>query len=360
VPEPSPPDAPTIEIYSPSPDTVYFQGMHTIAFYLCSSFVSYIVSCQGDIPFGGELDLTQSGTRTFTVRAVDGEGRTATKTVSYEVLDIVPPKVDFRTPADGATYDLGALVTIDFSCSDENGSGIAFCVGDRPNGAPLDTSTLGTHTFNVFAYDNARHPTEAKVTYTVRDARPPSIRIATPANGAVYVLGSTVSADYGCESGSGVRLARCDGTVPNGSAIDTGSVGTKTFTVSASDEAGKAATLSHDYGVVYAFSGFGSPVESNGSIDTAKAGDAIPLKFSLGGDRGPGVVTGTTWQAASCSDWSGIGAVTTGQGKLSYNGSNDRYTNLVATASSWKGSCRIVDVELADHTHHTVRVRFTR
>jgi Tol biopolymer transport system component len=359
VPGPSP-DAPTIEIYSPSPDMVYFPGTHIIAFYLCSSPVSYIVSCEGDVPFGTELDLTQSGTRTFTVRAVDGEGRTATMSVSYEVLDIEPPKVEFRTPADGATYDLDAPVIIDFSCSDENGSGILACAGDRPNGAPLDTSTPGTHTFHVFAVDKAHHITQAKATYTVRDTRPPLIRIASPADGAAYTLGSTVSADYACISVSGARIVTCNGTVGNGSAVDTGSVGTKTFTVSASDEAGKVATASNSYSVVYAFSGFGTPVDSNGSIGTAKAGDAIPLKFSLGGDQGLGVVAGTTWQAASCSDWSSVGAPAPGQGKLSYNGSSDRYTDLVATGSSWKGSCLIVDLELADGTHHSVRVRFTR
>lgn len=34
--------------------------------------------------------------------------------------------------------------------------------------------------------------------------------------------------------------------------------------------------------VVYTFSGCDSPVSATGSLDDAKAGDAIPLKFSLG------------------------------------------------------------------------------
>lgn len=359
VPEPSPPEAPTIEIYSPADGSSYVPGMDLAAFYTCSSAVSYIVSCEGDVALGAQVELSPSGTHTFTVRAADADGRTAVQTVTYEVVDIVPPEIHLRAPKDGFTYDLGAEVTIDYSCDDPNGAGVAFCEGDRPSGAPLETAQAGTHTFTVYAVDNAGNFSQATATYTVLDRRPPTIVIASPQDDTTYALGSTVLAAYSCRGASGASVLTCIGTVPNGGALDTRSVGTKTFTVRASDEHGKTATLTHTYKVVYTFSGFDSPVSESGSIEDAKAGEAIPLKFSLQGNMGLNVVAATTWQAVSCSDWSGLAAGTTGQGRLSYNASNDRYLDLLATDPSWKGSCRTVTLELADGTHQTVRVQFT-
>ena len=78
VPEPSPPDAPTIQIFSPTDGAFYLPGTQVPAFYLCSSNVSFIVSCQGDLPVGALLDLSQAGMHTFTVHALDADGRTAT------------------------------------------------------------------------------------------------------------------------------------------------------------------------------------------------------------------------------------------------------------------------------------------
>lgn len=364
VPEPSPPEAPTIQIYSPTDGAVYLPGMQVIAFYQCSSYVSYVVSCQGDVPSGAQLDFSSAGTHSFTVRAVDVAGRTATKSVTYQVPDLVAPQVDLRAPRDGATYDLGAEVTVDYACADPNGTGVAYCMGDRPSGAPLDTTQAGTHTFDVYAVDNAGNFRKATATYTVigppQIQLPPQIKITSPADAATYTLGSVALASYSCWSASGIHVLTCAGTAANGSAFDTGSVGTKTFTVSASDESGRNAALTHTYNVVYSFSGFDSPVSATGSVDNAKAGDALPLKFSLQGDKGFSIVTRTSWQPASCADWSSLGTASTSQGRLSYNPSIDRYLDLVATDPSWKGSCRTVDLQWADGSHHSVRVRFTR
>jgi hypothetical protein len=166
-----------------------------------------------------------------------------------------------------------------------------------------------------------------------------------------------VPASYYCIAAS--KLVACDGTVADGAAIDTGSIGTKSFAVHAVDANGKSANLTNTYSVIYAFSGFGAPVSASGSIDTAKAGDAVPLKFSLSGDQGLGVVTRATWQPASCADWSAQGAAAAGRVTLSYSAASNRYLALADTDSRWKKSCRTLDLELADATHHTVRVYFT-
>jgi hypothetical protein len=358
VPQPSPPDAPSIDIFSPTDGGIYFPGTSSIAFYQCTSAVTYIATCEGDVPFLGQLDLSTAGTHTFTVRATDGQGRTASKTVTYEVLDLTPPQIDVRTPSDGATYELGANLTVDYSCSDPGGSGIAVCSGDLPDGVQLDTWQIGTHTFNVFAFDNVRHLTQTRVTYTVIDTRPPRIDIGSPVDGASYSLGAGVSASFSCWSPGRQHIASCNGTVPNGALIDTASIGSHTFTVNAADDNGKSASASATYLVTYAFKGFDSPVDANGTISDAKAGDAIALKFSLTGDQGLSVISKTTWQPASCTDWTPIAAATSADAKLSYSSPTDRYRNLVTTSSSWKGTCRILRLGLADSTSHEVHVRF--
>jgi hypothetical protein len=358
VPEISPPDAPTIDILSPEQGRVYLPGTPLIAYYQCSSFVSYIVKCEGDLPLFATLDLSTSGTHSFTVHATDADGRTATKTVTFEVPDITPPQIDLRTPSSGATYQLGANVTIDYSCSDPGGSGVIFCGGDLPNGSPLDTSHAGSFSFSVTAADNARHVTQTHVSYTIVDLRPPRVEIQSPLADHQYTLGSSVAATYYCWSPGNIRIASCTGTVASGDNFDTSSIGPHSFSVTATDANGKTTTGTAQYRVVYPFTGFDSPVDTGGNLTGVRAGEGIALKFSLGGDRGLGAVTGAGWQSATCGDWTPTSGSLGADAKLSYKASTDRYQELVATSSSWKGACRILQLDLADGTHPQVRVSF--
>ena len=71
---------------------------------------------------------------------------------------------------------------------------------------------------------------------------------ATPTSGASYVLNQAVLASYGCADG-GSGVATCAGTVPNGSKIDTASVGAKSFGVNASDKVGNTSGSTLSYNV---------------------------------------------------------------------------------------------------------------
>jgi hypothetical protein len=61
------------------------------------------------------------------------------------------------------------------------------------------------------------------------------------------------------------------GTVADGAAIDTGTVGAKLFTVDAEDNAGNTASQTHDYTVAY-FDGFFAPIENPPVFNSVKAG----------------------------------------------------------------------------------------
>lgn len=139
---------------------------------------------------------------------------------------------------------------------------------------------------------------------TNADSTPPTITLNTPPEGAVYVLGQTVNTDYTCQDkAGGSGLASCVGNVSNGSLIDTGSVGAKTFTVSAEDNAGSTAAMTHNYQVIYNFTGFTSPMDNPPVLNIAKAGQAIPLKWRITDANGNPVtnLTGVAVTAASLS-----------------------------------------------------------
>jgi hypothetical protein len=355
VPDEIPPDSPGIDIESPRDGDYVAQGDRV--FYFCWSFVASITGCSAEIPSGSPInDL--AGTHTLTVSAVDRAGRTAMKTVSYQVLDLKPPYVDLRNPPLNtlSLYNVGDEVLADYSCSDPDSPTIS-CTGDVPSGTPVDTSRPGYGTLTVRAVDPAGHSYHAQSSYYV--VGPPQIFLGTPADGASYLVGSSQTVSFGCLSGIYlVVVTRCEGTAPYGSTLDTSVVGPHSFTVNAANDRGLTASATATYRVVYDFAGFDSPVDATGAIADAKAGEPVPLKFSLGGDRGLGVVTSVTWQTASCADWT-PGSPQAAAGQLSYSAPSGRYTDAVSTSKSWKGSCRILVLELGDGTQHPVRVAFT-
>jgi hypothetical protein len=176
-----------------------------------------------------------------------------TLTYSLEVpLDTTDPTITITTPPNNAPYTQGQVVNADFSCSDLGGSGIASCVGTVADGSPIDTSTVGPHSFTVDAADVAGNTATLTHNYTVNpppDTTDPTITITTPPNNATYTQGQVVNADFSCSDLGGSGIASCVGTVANGSPIDTSSVGPHSFTVNAADVAGNTATLTHNYTV---------------------------------------------------------------------------------------------------------------
>jgi hypothetical protein len=83
------------------------------------------------------------------------------------------------------------------------------------------------------------------------DNAAPGISLASPADGATFVQGQSVTANYTCaDDPFGTGIASCSGTVPPGATIDTASVGRKDFTVNAKDLAGNASSATHSFTVV--------------------------------------------------------------------------------------------------------------
>jgi hypothetical protein len=96
------------------------------------------------------------------------------------------------------------------------------------------------------------------------DRTAPKITVTTPEDGAEYKLDQPLTAQYSCadeDGGSGLKEGTCtaklaDGTpAANNAPLDTSTVGEKTLTVRAEDNAGNVAEKVVHYRVVYDFSG---------------------------------------------------------------------------------------------------------
>jgi hypothetical protein len=82
------------------------------------------------------------------------------------------------------------------------------------------------------------------------DTTDPTVDLRVPANGATFARGDQVMADYSCADTGGSGLASCVGTVADGQAVDTSTLGKKSFSVTATDAAGNDTTVTHSYTVV--------------------------------------------------------------------------------------------------------------
>lgn len=203
------------------------------------------------------------------------------------------------------------------------------------------------------------------VASSATDTTPPTITITTPVDGAIYVLNQVVFADYECEDeegGSG--LASCVGTVPDGDPIDTSSVGTKSFTVDAADNAANQASLTHTYYVWYDFDGFYRPVDNAPTWNVAKAGSAIPVKFSLNGDQGLDIFApGRPRVVQITCPSNGAGeeieeTVTAGGSSLNYDATLDQYNYVWKTKKEWAGRCFRFELGLKDGSNRHFLVQF--
>jgi hypothetical protein len=179
-------------------------------------------------------------------------GSQAAVTLTYTVASA--PTSSITTPANGATYQQNHALASNFTCADgANGSGISSCTDQNGHGSgqALDTSTIGSHTFTVTATSSDGLSSSSTVTYTVAGA--PAIWLPQPQNGAVYTLGQAVNSYFLCADGSGgPGLASCvdqNGRAA-GAPIDTSTLGTHTFSVTATSKDGLAASASAGYRVV--------------------------------------------------------------------------------------------------------------
>jgi hypothetical protein len=116
----------------------------------------------------------------------------------------------------------------------------------------------------------------------------------------------------------------------------------------------------------YNFTGFFQPIDNAPVWNSAKAGSAIPVKFSLGADRGLSIFKAGFPQATitSCVAGAQVDAVeqtvTAGSSSLSYDATSGQYTYVWKTDKTWAGKCLRFELGLNDGTSHIALVALTK
>jgi len=324
--------------------------------------------------FGGEIPPPVSAT--YTSPRYNAAAPQSGELAIVDAADTTPPLTSIGSvppdPSVGAEASFGfsaddnltPAASLTFECSLDGGT-----FTECTNPKQYTTLRNGPHTFRVRAVDAAgnRDQTPAFHSWTVTgssdaDTTPPSITISSP-TAADYTLGQSVTASYTCaDADSGV--ASCVGSVPSGSLIDTASVGVKTFSVEATDAAGNRATVTVNYRVIYPWTGFFQPVDNLPVFNQVSASRSVPVKFSLGGDRGLSIFAAgyPTSRSITCATGNPVDDIeqpgNAGTSSLSYDPITGQYTYTWKTEKAWAGTCRQFVIRLVDGTDHTASFKF--
>jgi uncharacterized repeat protein (TIGR01451 family) len=333
-------------------------------------------ACAGDFAAtaSGSVNANVPGTYTITYNATDPSGHAATPvTRTVNVVDTTAPAV---TPPAAITLQTGSGGT---SCgvtvNNLDGTLGTATANDSCQG-PLSVTRSGVPSGNFFpvgqttitysATDAHNNTGTATQIVTVVDNTPPTI--SCPSNITVYLpLHSTATsavvtytAPVGTDNCGGATTTQTAG-LPSGASFPVGTT-TNTFTVT--DASNNTASCSFTVTVLYDFTGFFSPVNNLPTLNSVNAGRAIPVKFSLSGNKGlnifavnspqSGVIPcNTSAQVTDLTD-----TVTAGGSSLSYDSGSDQYNYVWKTDSAWAGTCRQLVVTLNDGSTHSANFKF--
>ena len=114
------------------------------------------------------------------------------------------------------------------------------------------------------------------------------------------------------------------------------------------------------------FGGFMPPVDGLPTVNVTKAGAAVPVKFSLGGDRGLNIFAAGSPSSVTvaCNSSAPTGeveeTVTAGSSSLTYDITSDTYTYIWKTNKTWANTCRRLTLRFTDGTVADADFQFLR
>ena len=117
--------------------------------------------------------------------------------------------------------------------------------------------------------------------------------------------------------------------------------------------------------VTFAFGGFFSPVDNLPTVNVVNAGQAIPVKFSLGGNQGMAIFAAgypkvVVMACAGTLTDTIEETVTAGNSSLSYDTGTARYNYVWKTDKAWAGTCRQLQLKFIDGSTQTANFNFKK
>ena len=176
------------------------------------------------------------------------------------------------------------------------------------------------------------------------------VHVYVMATNTLYKIGATSGADNNDLAILPNGEVRMVWDVPGQSQIATSDVFATTFRLPGS----------------FSFGGFLAPIDNLPTVNVAKAGAAIPVRFSLGGDRGLNIfaVESPSSVTVACNSSAPTGTVeetaTAGNSSLSYDATSDSYSYIWKTNKGWANSCRRLTLRFIDGTVANADFQFTK
>lgn len=269
----------------------------------------------------------------------------------------------------------GPIVTSTSSCSvvldDELGVATASdscsAVSISRTGVPANFRfPTGTTIITYTATDAAGNSTTATQTVTVHESPAIAPVVSCPTDITVYLPLNSTATSMAVSYPAPTATDNCSTPTittdhPSGSTFP---VGTTVVTVTATDADGNHSSCQFNITVLYNFSGFFQPVDNLPVLNVVTAGKAIPVKFSLSGNKGLNIFAAGSPSTTSISCDSSAPqddieeTVNAGGSSLSYTASSDQYNYVWKTENSWKNTCRQLVVRLNDGTEHRANFKF--
>ena len=253
--------------------TVSFQGTDTGG--------SGIASCDPAVTYGDDASELDGTGLTLSGSCTDKAGNSAQATFTFK-YDATAPGITnvgadstFSTPNAAGWYKTD--VRHKFSATDNlsgfagGGTTLNFSKDISQEGTAV---TISSGTVTDLAGNVATAITSSPA-YKI-DKTAPTLNPTVSPN--PVVLNGTATANPGASDpntyGSGIASASCG-------PVDTSTAGPHSVSCSATDNAGNSNNASAQYSVAFKFVGFSAPVDNNNVLNSAKAGQAIPLKWQL-------------------------------------------------------------------------------
>ena len=219
------------------------------------------------------IPITAEGETAITYFARDNAGNAGAPQTFVVKIDKTAPQISASAVLpNGSPYQSGTWtnqnVMVGFTCLDPQSGVSGFT-------QPVTVTSEGMNQFvNGGCTDLAGNTANVTFPGISIDKTIPTVVITAP-TGTPYLLNQVIPVNYGCSDvGSGIYS--CSGTAPNGSNLNTGIVGSQTFTATAFDNAGnQSVPATVNYTVKF---GIAELYDKN---KAHKIGSTIPIKIKL-------------------------------------------------------------------------------
>ena len=330
-----------------------------------------------DLDHDGSVDLATGIGTSFIAVLLNGCAQNTAPTISSGVVtrqqDAGTTRSTIATVGDAEESPNELAVTI-------NGGGSAFSNGVTVSNLGVDASgnvtadvsaSCGSSdaTFTLAVSDGEGLSATANLNVDVDfETTPPVINSGSPLpNVTVYLPAGTSDNSVPVTFNLPKAADNCTASPSVTSEPESGSVfnrGTTVVTVTSRDELGNEAAVTFNVTVLFNFGGFLQPINPLPALNNANAGGAVPIKFSLSGDRGMNILAAGYPASSAIPCEQNVPGPTmeptasTGDGGLSYDPVSGEYKYVWKTSRDWRRSCRMLIVRLTDGSEYYAKFSF--